>query len=145
MRYDWHTKRVTALEKAFEVMGLSLESAQEYCNANMKAFNEVATDSDDVDYYSFSAKKTQMGMCDLLKPGWEMITNFEIRWECDGINRVDDMKYARHLLTFDNDHFDVIGFNSEIRPNHVANLIVDNCRLQESKEGDPFGLKSKHD
>ena len=94
MRYDRHLRKVMMVEKAFEVMGLSLESAQEYCNANMKAFNEVATDCDDVDYYSFSAKKTQSGMCDLLKPGWEMITNNEIRWECDGINRVDDMKYA---------------------------------------------------
>jgi len=75
-------------------------------------------------------------MTELLKPGYELITNHEILHECDGMNRVSDMKWARYLLTFDHDHFDVIGFNPSINPLHVATLITDNMRLSEAKSGE---------
>ena len=75
-------------------------------------------------------------MTELLKPGYEIITNHEMLHECDGMNRVIDMQWARYLLTFDHDHFDVIGFNPNIYPIHVASLITDNMRLAEAKSGD---------
>jgi hypothetical protein len=55
-------------------------------------------------------------MCELLRPGYTGITNHEILYECDGMNKVADMKWARYMLTFDNDHFDVVGFNPLVNP-----------------------------
>lgn len=75
-------------------------------------------------------------MTELLRPGYEIITNHEILHECDGMNRVCDMKWARYLLTFDHDHFDVIGFNPAINPTHVAKIVTDNLRLSETKSGE---------
>ena len=79
-----------------------------------------------------------------------MITNHEILYECDGMNKVADMKWARYLLTFDHDHFHVVGFNPIVNPLHVATIITDNLRLSETKEGDmefasfeSFGLPAK--
>jgi hypothetical protein len=76
-------------------------------------------------------------MSELLKPGFEIITNHEMLHECDGMNRVSDMKWARYLLTFDHDHFDVVGFNPSMNPLHIAAIVTDNLRLSELKlEGD---------
>jgi len=125
------------MEKTFEVLGMSLKNAEEFSHANMAAFNEVATDSKEVDYYSFGAKKKELDMSELLKPGFEIITNHEMLHECDGMNRVSDMKWARYLLTFDHDHFDVVGFNPSMNPLHIAAIVTDNLRLSELKlEGD---------
>ena len=55
-------------------------------------------------------------MSELLRPGFQVITNHEILYECDGMNKVADMKWARYLLTFDHDHFDVVGFNPLVNP-----------------------------
>jgi hypothetical protein len=103
-----------------------------------------------VDYYSFGAKKKELQMCELLRPGYTVITNHEILHECDGMNKVADTKWARYLLTFDHDHFDVVGFNPNVDPRHVASIITDNLRLSEAKQGDenfaafePFGLPAK--
>jgi hypothetical protein len=57
------------------------------------------------------------------------------------------MKWARYLLTFDHDHFDVVGFNPNVNSLHVASIITDNLRLCEIKSGEdghaafePFNL-----
>ena len=55
-------------------------------------------------------------MSELLRPGYQVITNHEILHECDGINKVNDMKWGRYLITFDHDHFDVVGFNPNVNP-----------------------------
>jgi len=132
------------MEKAFEVLGMNFKNAEEFSHANISAFNEVATDSPDVDYYSFGAKKKELQMTELLRPGYQIITNHDILHECDGMNRVEDMKWARYLLTFDHDHFDIVGFNPRINPRHIANIVTDNIRLSEAKsegvEFEPFGL-----
>ena len=55
------------------------------------------------------------------------------------MNEVNQMKWARYLLTFDHDHFDVVGFNPTISPKHVAFICTDNMRLSELKGKDPLG------
>lgn len=129
MRKPTLTMEIKHMEKTFEVLGMSFKNAEEFLDANIEAFNQVATDSDIVDYYSFGAKKKELQMTELLKPGYQIITNHEILKECDGMNAVEDMKWARYLLTFDHDHFDVVGFNPNIQPTHVASIITDNLRL----------------
>jgi len=48
------------MEKTFEVLGMSLRNAEEFSHENIQAFNEVATDCENVDYYSFGAKKKEL-------------------------------------------------------------------------------------
>jgi len=47
-------------EKAFEALGLSLRNAEEFFINNMKDFNEVALDAENVQYYSFGAKRKEL-------------------------------------------------------------------------------------
>lgn len=116
MKRPQETSNIHQMEKTFEVLGMSLKNAEEFHHSNMEAFNQVATDAQEVDYYSFGAKKKELQMSELLRPGYEIITNHEIMHECDGMNRVSDTKWARYLLTFDHDHFDVVGFNPNVNP-----------------------------
>jgi len=61
-------------ERAIEALGLSLRNAGEFTSKNMNAFNEIATDADNVQYYSFGSKRKEMQISDLLRVNYEMIT-----------------------------------------------------------------------
>ena len=43
------------------------------------------------------------------------------------------MAWGRYLMTFEHDHFEVIGFNPQVNNRHVVNLITDNIRVNEMK------------
>ena len=61
-------------ERAIEALGMSLRNAAEFTSKNMHAFNQIATDADDVQYYSFGAKRKEMQIGDLLRANYEKIT-----------------------------------------------------------------------
>ena len=45
---------------------------------------------------------------------------------------VGECKWGKYLVTFDNDHFEVIGLSqTDIR--HVANIVTDNLRRDEAE------------
>ena len=44
---------------------------------------------------------------------------------------VKECRWGDYLLTFDHDHFEVIGLNPAIKPRHVANLVTDNLKKCE--------------
>ena len=78
-----------------------------------------------------------------------MTVDHRIEWECDGICEVEEQKWGQFLLTFDHDHFEVVGLNprmssspheySKHGPKHVVNLVTDNLRVNEiKKEGGDF-------
>ena len=126
-------------EQALEVLGLGPTSVTEFTSENIRDFNEVCEDCPDVDYYSFGAKKQELAMNETLRAGYEIITDYRVEWECDGLVEVSESRWGQYLLTFDHDHFEVVGFNPKIKPQHVANLITDNLRVNEiSKEEGGF-------
>lgn len=61
-------------EHAIEALGMSLRNAGEFTSKNMHAFNQIATDADGVQYYSFGAKRKEMQIGDLLRANYEKIT-----------------------------------------------------------------------
>lgn len=73
------------MEHAFDVLGLSRTNVMEFKSDNMQDFNEVATDAESVGYYSFGAKKKELEICDVLRPGYGIITDHYLETECDGM------------------------------------------------------------
>jgi len=129
-------------EKAFEAVGLSQKSAQEFTSENISDFNKVAEDARGVEYFSIGAHKQRLQSSDLLRTSHDSITigskpsTAQIGGiRSDGLVRPEESEWGRYLMTFpDHDHLDIVGFNPSYKPNTVYTLIVDNIRLSEIKE-----------
>ena len=75
-------------------------------------------------------------MGDLLKHGHDIISEGMVTNRSDGMVRPEDAEWGRYLLTLNQDHLELVGFNPRYSPKHIYNLIVDNLRLREVlKEG----------
>ena len=66
------------LERALTVVGLNSKNVKEFGYRNMGDFNMVAEDSPNVEYFSFGSKKRELQMNELLKHGYEIITDHKI-------------------------------------------------------------------
>jgi hypothetical protein len=53
--------------------------------------------------------------------------------QCDGLIRDVEARWGEYLMTFENDHLEVMGFQPGHNPANVFNLIADNTRLCEIK------------
>ena len=42
-----------------------------------------------------------------------------------------DSEWGKYLITFQFDHLEMVGFNADVKPVHVYNLIMDNLKLRE--------------
>jgi hypothetical protein len=67
----------------------------------------------------------------MLKDGHDIIVNDTMGVFCDGLVQDDEAKWGEYLLTFENDHLEVMGFVPEHDPQNVFNLVADNTRLAE--------------
>ena len=119
------------LEKALGVVGLGSKNINEFAQRNIDDFNLVAEDQPGVDYFSFGTKKRELQISELLRHGYEVITEHKIQYECDGMVEVNECRWGEYMLTFDHDHFEVVGLNPSVKPSHVANLVTDNIRKSE--------------
>ena len=119
------------MERALGVVGMGVRNIQEFSQRNLDDFNLVAEDHPDVDYFSFGSKKRELLMNDLLRRGYEIISQHKIQYESDGMIEVNECRYGTYLVTFDHDHFEVIGLNPATYPKHVASLVTDNIRKCE--------------
>ena len=97
----------------------------------MAAFNQVCEDSENVKYYSISSKKEALTMNHMLRDGHDIIVNDTMGVYCDGMVTDKEAKWGEHLLTFQNDHFEVMGFEPGHNPTNVMNVVADNTRLAE--------------
>ena len=50
----------------------------------------MCEDCEEVDYYSFSTKKGQLQVSELLRTGWDVITDYKFEIECDGMSEVNE-------------------------------------------------------
>lgn len=110
---------------------MGVKNVNEFQQRNIDDFNLVNEDHPSVSYYSFGAKKRELQISELLRQGFEIITNHKIQYECDGLIEVNECRWGTYLVTFDHDHFEVIGLNPAVAPQHVANLVTDNIRKSE--------------
>ena len=82
------------------------------------------------------AKKGGRTMSTILKDGYEILTNDTFGRQCDGIVRDKDARWGEYLITWENDHLEVMGFQPGHDPANVFNLVADNLRLCEIKKDD---------
>jgi len=66
------------LEKALGVVGLGSKNVNEFAQRNIDDFNLVAEDQPDVNYFSFGTKKRELQISELLRHGYEVITEHKI-------------------------------------------------------------------
>lgn len=130
-RKDKHTLNLANLEKTFEILGITGRAVQEFTTYNMGNFNEVCEDHPNVEYYSIGAKKNGRVMNIMLRDGYEMVTSSSFGEQVDGIVRDVEARWGHYLMTFENDHLEVIGFTPGHNPANVFNLVADNTRLAE--------------
>ena len=45
---------------------------------------------------------------------------------------IKECRWGKYLLTFDHDHFELVGLNPSVKPKHVANLVTDNLKKSET-------------
>ena len=123
------------IEKSLSVVGMGIKNINEFAQHNIDDFNLVAEDSDRVKYFSFGSKKRELQISELLRHGYEVITEHKIQYECDGMVEVNECRWGTYLVTFDHDHFEVIGLNPAVVPKHVASIVTDNIRKTEIDSG----------
>ena len=45
---------------------------------------------------------------------------------------IKECRWGKYLVTFDHDHFEMVGLNPAIKPKHVASIVTDNLRKNEA-------------
>lgn len=62
-----------------------------------------------------------------------MISETLLHNRSDGILMPEEAEWGRYLVTFEQDHLEMVGFNADFMPFNVYNLLVDNIKLNEVK------------
>ena len=88
---------------------------------------------ENVDYYSIGAKKEGKIMNTMLRNGYDILVGEKWGEQCDGFVRDVEARWGRYLITFENDHFEVMGFDPNHNPANVFNLVADNVRVCDIK------------
>ena len=121
------------LERAFEMLGLTRRSANEFTSTNLADFNTVCADIPGVDYYSIGAYKDGRTMNAMLKNGHDCVVNRHFDLQTDGLVMDTEARWGHYLLTMNNDHLELAGFCPKTDPANVYNLVADNARVCEIK------------
>ena len=98
------------------MVGLGPKNIDEFLHRNMNDFNLVVEDDPDVSHYSYGTRKRELQLSELLRPGYQIITEHKIQYECDGLVEAQECRWGDYLVTFDHDHFEVVGFNPAVKP-----------------------------
>ena len=128
-----HKHVIERVDRVFESVGLSQKNAYEFSSENISDFNQVAVDSPDVDYYSVGAQKKPFKVNDILRFSQEIIYDGYVQNRSDGVVMPEEAAWGSYLVTFEQDHLEMAGFNVDYTPNSVYRLLLDNVKLHEIK------------
>jgi hypothetical protein len=126
-------EKIEHMDRAFQVTGVTKENVEEFCTANMNAFNDIALDQDNVDYYSMGSQKDSVRVGNVLRTGANIIKRAQIEVRSDGMVRPEDAVWGKYLMTWEYDFLELVGFNPDFFPSNLYNLVIDNIRLSEIK------------
>ena len=101
---------VSSVERLYEMLGITVKAAHEFTTHNIKSFNVVCEDNPDVRYYSIGARKNWNSVSFMLRSNHDLIVNDTLGIECDGLVKDVEAEWGNYLITFDNDHLEVMGF-----------------------------------
>ena len=128
---DAHRHYELNMDHMWEALGITSKASQEFNTHNLKCFNDICEDIPTVNYYSIGAKKDGKTMSKVLRNGFDLLVGNEFGDQCDGIVRDVEARWGRYLITFENDHMEVMGHDPFHNPANVFNLIADNARVCE--------------
>jgi hypothetical protein len=80
-------------------------------------------------------------MTKILQNGHKVIVNDSFGIECDGLIQDKEARWGNYLMTFENDHLEMMGFKPEHDPAGVYNLIADTVRVAEIKNDPELAYK----
>ena len=72
-------------------------------------------------------------MSTILSDTHKIIADYKFGIQSDGLVMDIEARHGEYLMTFENDHLEVIGFQPGHNPANVFNLVADNTRLCEIK------------
>mmetsp|Transcript_33056 Transcript_33056/g.50691 ORF Transcript_33056/g.50691 Transcript_33056/m.50691 type:complete len:87 (+) Transcript_33056:606-866(+) len=70
----------------------------------------------------------------MLKPGFQIVNQRKFGVYLDGMVQPKEAKWGEYLMTYENDHLEVMGFQPGHNPANVFNLLADNARLHEIRK-----------
>ena len=77
----------------------------------------------------------------MLRNSYDILVGEKWGAQCDGFVRDAEARWGKYLITFENDHFEVIGFEPNHNPANVFNLVAKNIRICDIKND----LKLRYD
>ena len=77
-------------------------------------------------------------MTPLLKIGHDIVVNEEFGEQTDGLVRDVEARWGEYLITYENDHFEMLGLQPNHNPENVMNLLADNIRTVELRENPEY-------
>ena len=89
------------MERVFDVLGMSIKNIQEYTPQNIRDFNLVANDAQDVEYFSVGAQKPYFHVANVLKHSHDIISEGMEHNRNDGVVRPEESQWGDYLLTFE--------------------------------------------
>ena len=98
------------MHRVFEILGITAKAAEEFSTHNINSFNQVCEDSPSVSYYSIGAKKNGRIINSMLRDGHNLIVNDTMGVQCDGLVQDIEARWGEYLITFENDHLELMGF-----------------------------------
>jgi hypothetical protein len=125
----------------FEILGTTISAAKEFSTHNISNFNEICEDAPGVQYFSVGGKKSGSTITKILQNGHNVIVNKVYGIECDGLIQDKEARWGNYLMTFENDHLEMMGFKPDHNPAGVYNLVADTVRVAEIKNDPELAYK----
>ena len=119
------------IEQAIDSVGLSMMNIKEFNKGNMRAFNEVAEDHGNVEYYSMGARRARSLCAEVLQYPHEVIAGQNAHVESDGLMMWKETQWGRYLITIDADHFEMGGLKYSYDAQAVFRIVAENLKLME--------------
>ena len=98
------------MERVFEILGITELASREFATENMVDFNMVCENVPGVDYFSVGSRKEGRIMTELLRHGHDVTVKRKFGIFTDGVVMPKEAKWGNYLMTFGNDHLEVVGF-----------------------------------
>jgi len=121
-------------DRAFDVLGVSRKSAEEFTYENMAAFNAAIEDAPEVQYYSIGSKKKGLNTNNVLRYTHSAIYGANMLNESDGLVLPREAEWGKYLVTFDYDHLEMGTLTPRGDARRVYRLVMDNLKLKEALE-----------
>ncbi|KAM3147442.1 hypothetical protein pb186bvf_000249 [Paramecium bursaria] len=108
------------------VIGVQTKYFEEVNPQNIRDFNFVTPNKENVRYSSIDAETLHIGMKDIFIPTSKFIEQkkeFNVPTGSDGVFLHKECRWGDHLITLDCDHSSLLGYTSDLHSNIVCDIV----------------------